>query len=369
VFSGTVSNPGNVTLVNVYVVNNQPTNNTPVIGPITLVPGASVDFSGSYTAPPFCCEITDTLTARGQDRCTSSNVTATATAICPLLYTPAIAVMQTCPPERLVMGSLYSFTGFITNTGDAILTNVVLYGSPDGRGRLFLGPLVLAPGESASYSGSLTVPFNSCSVVLTASSQETCNALEVTGIATCLVATSPMLAVSQICPASPVSAGDLLTYSGSVSNAGNITLTGIRVRHDQGGSSPILSTNSLAPGSTATFSGTFVAPAIGPVTSTSTADGLTPCGEPVTGSASSTCPILAATPIAPTPTIALGLFRLSFASQLGKQYSVQYKTALSDPVWSDLMSIAGTGGNVAFTDPTPARQSSRFYRVIPLTTP
>src|SRR5438874_1264628 len=36
VFSGSVSNAGNVPLTNVIVLNNQPTNNTPVFGPITL---------------------------------------------------------------------------------------------------------------------------------------------------------------------------------------------------------------------------------------------------------------------------------------------------------------------------------------------
>jgi uncharacterized repeat protein (TIGR01451 family) len=127
IFSGTVSNPGNVTLLNVFVVNNQPSNNTPVIGPITLAPGASFDFSGSYTTPPLCCEMTDTLTARGQDRCTASNVTATATAICPLLYTPKIAVVKNCPANPVPVGGLFAFTGYVTNTGDAILTNVLVF--------------------------------------------------------------------------------------------------------------------------------------------------------------------------------------------------------------------------------------------------
>jgi uncharacterized repeat protein (TIGR01451 family) len=75
IYSGTVSNAGNVTLINVFVVDDQPSNNTPVIGPITLSPGAVFNFSGQYTAPLVCCETTDTVTARGQDRCSGSNVT------------------------------------------------------------------------------------------------------------------------------------------------------------------------------------------------------------------------------------------------------------------------------------------------------
>ena len=62
-YSGSVSNAGNVSLVNVYVMDDQPTNNTPVIGPITLAPGATVNFTNSYVAPVCCCLIIDTLTA------------------------------------------------------------------------------------------------------------------------------------------------------------------------------------------------------------------------------------------------------------------------------------------------------------------
>src|SRR4029079_9873195 len=47
--SGAVSNTGNVTLNNVFVTINQPGNNTPVIGPISLAPGASSSFSSSFT--------------------------------------------------------------------------------------------------------------------------------------------------------------------------------------------------------------------------------------------------------------------------------------------------------------------------------
>ena len=47
VFSGVVSNAGNITLVNVTIVNTQPTAGSPVWGPITLAPGESVTYYGS----------------------------------------------------------------------------------------------------------------------------------------------------------------------------------------------------------------------------------------------------------------------------------------------------------------------------------
>src|SRR2546430_3051756 len=72
IYTATVSNPGNVTLTNIMVSDSYEVDcfnwtNVSVLGPITLAPGASTNFSGSYTAPRACCEVLDTLTATGQD--------------------------------------------------------------------------------------------------------------------------------------------------------------------------------------------------------------------------------------------------------------------------------------------------------------
>ena len=50
VFGGSVTNTGNITLMNVMVFSTQSSNSTPVLGPITLAPGASAPFMGSYLA-------------------------------------------------------------------------------------------------------------------------------------------------------------------------------------------------------------------------------------------------------------------------------------------------------------------------------
>jgi uncharacterized repeat protein (TIGR01451 family) len=362
VFSGTVSNPGNVTLVNVYVVNNQPSNNTPVIGPITLAPGASYEFTGSYIAPALCCEISDTLTARAQDRCSGSNVMATATAICPLFYTRVIALVQDCPPAPLAMGSVYSFSGYVTNKGDAILTNVMVFSTAAGQNLVYLGPLDLAPGESAPYSGSMTVPLNACAAAVYVTSQEVCKGTWVTNLTTCPIATAPLLAVTQNCPVNPAVSGGLLTYSGTVSNAGNITLNNIVVTNSQSGNTPILSVATLAPRATASFTGSYLVLAAGPTTSTSTARATSLCGASIAGSAGSTCTVIDG--IGLTPTVVNGVFRLSVATKSGKSYTIQYKNMLSDPTWTNLSTITGTGGSMSVTDPTAAQQPRRFYRVM-----
>jgi uncharacterized repeat protein (TIGR01451 family) len=299
-FTGSVSNAGNVTLVNVVVTNRYKFDcytmtNSPIIGPITLAPGASVNFSGSYTAPWSCCEVVDTLTARGKDNCVGSNVTATATTVCPLLITPAIAVVQNCPVNPIPMGSVYAYSGYVTNTGDTVLTNVFVFG-PQGTNTPVLGPVELAPGESAAYSGSYTVPFNTCSVTVTASGQDICAGNVVANLASCPVATTALLTLAQNCPVAPVIPGGLLTYSGTVSNAGNITLVNIVVANNQSGNTPLITVATLDPGSVASFSGSYAAPASCSSTSTSTAIGRSLCGVGVTNTVSATC-LITTTPL------------------------------------------------------------------------
>jgi uncharacterized repeat protein (TIGR01451 family) len=259
IYSGTVSNAGNVTLINVFVVDDQPSNNTPVIGPITLSPGAVFNFSGQYTAPLVCCETTDTVTARGQDRCSGTNVTATATTICPMLYTPGIALMQNCPPYPLPMGSLYVFSGSVTNTGDAILTNVVVFGRQAGTNLTLLGPLDLAPGQSEQYTGSLTVPSNTCAVTITVTSQETCKGTWITNTTSCPVATTPVITITESCPPGPVTNGSSVVFGGMVCNSGNITLTNIFVFSSQSSNTLVLGPITLLPGACAPFTGSYIA--------------------------------------------------------------------------------------------------------------
>src|SRR6185295_1757249 len=109
--------------------------------------------------------------------------------------------------------------------------------------------------------------------------------------AACTVSTTPGIVVTQNCPANPVSPGGLLTYTGTVSNTGNVTLNNIVVTNNQSGNTPLISVATLAPGASANFTGSYTAPATGPTTSTSTAHATSLCGVPVSNTASSTCPL------------------------------------------------------------------------------
>src|SRR5207249_3113153 len=53
--------------------------------------------------------------------------------------------------------------------------------------------------------------------------------------------------------------------------------------------------------------------------------------------------------------------RLSFPSQTGRSYAVEYKASLADGTWLTLTTVPGNGGMLTVTDALTA--SSRFYRV------
>jgi hypothetical protein len=198
VYTGSVTNTGNVTLTDVFVVDSYPTNNTPVIGPITLAPGASTNFTASYTAPIDCCQVVDTLTATGKGQCDGTLVSSTSSQVCYLLTTPAITVTRVCPAGSFPAGSLFSFTGTVSNTGDTALTNVFVYSSQPAANTVLLGPIDLAPGESEDFAGSYTVAANSDTTtdIVTATGIDDCQARTVTAKADCngpLTSSGPVL--------------------------------------------------------------------------------------------------------------------------------------------------------------------------------
>jgi len=69
--------------------------------------------------------------------------------------------------------------------------------------------------------------------------------------------------------------------------------------------------------------------------------------------------------VAASPTIAASVsahtFSLSFATQTGFNYTVQYKTNLTDSVWQTLSTVPGNGAAQVVTDPTAS--ACRFYRL------
>ena len=107
-FGGWVCNSGNITLTNIFVFSSQP-NNNPVLGPITLAPGACASYAGRYIAtggsnPTTNCiivtngvgtittNVVSVITTNNTPTITTNNVTPTFVSINPPEVPPTGAV-------------------------------------------------------------------------------------------------------------------------------------------------------------------------------------------------------------------------------------------------------------------------------------
>lgn len=301
VFTGTVTNTGNITLTNVVVVNNMPAAGTVVFGPADLAPGAGAAFAGSYVVPVDSCgPYSDTVVATGADKCFGKVVSSTATTSCPGISSPAIAITQECPPNPTPIGGTMTFTAHVSNTGNITLTDIIVVNDKPSAGTVVLRVASLAPGASTNFTAGFTVPasLDACSIAntLAVTGKNKCNTQTVAASVTkiCPVTSAPGIEVTKICPATPPSPGGVQTFTGSVRNTGNVTLSNVTVVVNRPAAGTVVYTAaSLAAGATASFTGSYTVPQDDcSVTDTVTATAVDRCGNPVSDSKTTTCPIL-----------------------------------------------------------------------------
>jgi uncharacterized repeat protein (TIGR01451 family) len=258
IFSGSVSNTGNVTLINIVVVNNQPFANTPVFTLASLAPGVAAPFSGSYLAPTNC-SVADTLTVRASSLCGDA-VANTASATCPITTTPDIKVTKECPGS-VSPGQLLTFSGSVSNTGNVTLTNIVVFNNQPAANTPVFTVASLAPGTGTNFTGSYLAPTNCFFVAdtLTARGLSICGGVVTNTVSReCPITTTPGINITEVCPPGPVTNGSLVVFGGQVCNTGDITLTNIFV-FSSSTSTPVLGPIWLAPGACLPFTGSFIA--------------------------------------------------------------------------------------------------------------
>ncbi|MCD6050882.1 MAG: conserved repeat domain protein, partial [Verrucomicrobia bacterium] len=194
---------------------------------------------------------------------------------------------------------LITISGTITNCGNNTLVGVTVTNSHAGGNFTIVFTENLARGQTANFTTSYT-PVNPCgpsTAVLTvrATDEFTATPRTVTSSTsvTCQNTLTPGIRVTKVCPIISVSPGQLLTFSGSVSNTGNVTLTNIVVMNNQpAANTSVFTKPTLAPGEVANFTGSYVAPANCSISDTLTATAASRCGVGVSSTATATCPIL-----------------------------------------------------------------------------
>jgi hypothetical protein len=267
-------------------------------------------------------------------------------------------------------GGLLTFSGLVSNAGNATLTNVIVVNDhPTNRTPVF-GPITLAPQQSASFSGSYRVCLGCCPPfvdTLTATGAQSCNGSNLTATATaaCRGITTPQLSLVVDCPATPPMLGEVFFYSGSVSNAGDVPLSSVLITDNQAGY--VAEIPALGLQETVDFFGFYLTTNCGPgVVTLVAASGFDFCtGGSVGHQVSASCPVLCPTAPAPVslkPGLAGGQFKFTVATELGRTYTVQCTDSLRPMNWLPQTNFPGTGGSVTITDPITHQQ--RYYRLL-----
>ena len=369
--SGVVSNAGCVMLTNVFVYNDEPDPNTQLLGPITLGPGQATNFFSSYRLPPDRCSYVETVSATGQDARYGHTGKASVPTVCPTAVNPGLAIIKNCPPFPVLPGQPLLFSGVVSNAGNITLTEVTILNNQVSTNVPVLGPISLAVGESANFSGSylVPVPAAACAAsitdVVSASGTSICGGTNVTARTTnsCPIQPLSLLVVTKDCLGGPVAPGGLLSFSGTISNAGTVTLTNVIVGSDHVTNTlPVLGPFTLAPYQTTNYSGSYnvCAYCCPPYVDTISVTGAQICnGSNVAATATTSCPgrttpRLAVTVDCPAePTTQGGLF--FYSGSVSNAGDVMVK----DVIVTDIQ--AGTTNQIGMLAPTETADFFSFY--------
>jgi hypothetical protein len=113
-FGGSVCNSGNITLTNIFVFSSQP-GNPQVLGPITLLPGACAQFTGSYLATGGCNPLTNSTIVTNSSVIITPTNTVTVTPTNTVTVTPTNTVTITTNNSGTITTN-YTVTITPTNT-------------------------------------------------------------------------------------------------------------------------------------------------------------------------------------------------------------------------------------------------------------
>ena len=345
-----VTNTGNVDLSGVHVTDTQlPPAGSLTSGPTcqslsgpsgtcsgsstSLAPGQVATFTATYIVTQADLNhesIHDSATATGTPPTGPSVTSPPATATVPAIPSPAVSITKSAAPASVsTVGQTVTYTFAVKNTGNLDLTGVSVDDTQQApAGSLASGPTCqslsgpsgtcsgsstsLAPGQVATFTATYIVTqadLNHGSIHDSATATGTPptgpSVTSPPATATVPVKSSPALSITKSAnPGTVTTVGQTVTYTFTVTNTGNLDLTGVSVNDTQqspaGGlaSGPTCqslaspsgtcsgSSTSLAPGQSATFTATYTVTQAdlnhGSITDSATATGTPPTGPPQT---------------------------------------------------------------------------------------
>ncbi|MBJ6723708.1 SdrD B-like domain-containing protein [Geomesophilobacter sediminis] len=221
--------------------------------PATLAPGASAPITGSYI--PTGSNSSDTVTCSATGAINSASVSANSSATCGIDTKVTWTINDSCANAG-APGLPIGISAVISNTGNDTITGIVCSDSKGGS--LTNVPTSLAPGASATMTGGYVTSLSPSTDMVTCSGYGITNATAVTGTssATCQVLTAPSLTLTESC-SNASAPGQPIGISGLLTNTGNESLAGFNCTDSQGAVLTGVPTT-LAPGASATLTGSYV---------------------------------------------------------------------------------------------------------------
>ncbi|MBD8585883.1 DUF11 domain-containing protein [Frigoribacterium sp. CFBP 8766] len=328
-YSYVVTNTGGVTLTGVTVRDGQARVTDAVFGPWpggtagTLAPGRSVTATATHVlsqAEVDAGGVSSTATTRGTPP-SGARVAGTADARTEVAERPDVEVTKTgtlADGARGVVGDRIDYEFVVVNRGNVTLNLLTvrdaLVGVGDVRFGEWPGPVgQVGPGEQVRAAASYTVTQGDADAgavvnqALATATPPSGEPVTGTGVHTLALApTTPALSVAktQVLPADAAGvAGDVVTYSFTVTNTGTSTLTDVVLSDAQAGLSDLVvgswptSAGTLAPGQSVTATATHVLTQAdvdaGGLSSPAVASGTSPQGDAVAARTSASTPLTA----------------------------------------------------------------------------
>jgi uncharacterized repeat protein (TIGR01451 family) len=281
-YSFSVENTGNVALTNVNVTDALTGSTNLAVDPATLGPGDTGTATATYTvtqADLDASSITNTATAYGTFDSTEysddgqTTVSGAQSATLELTKTATLINGGTPDPfEYAAVDDVITYSFSVENTGSVTLTNVNVSDALTGSTNLAINPATLGPGDTGTATATYTVTqaeLDAGSIANTATAYGTFDSTEYSddGQTTVSGTQTPALELNKtatlINDATPdpfeyTAVDDVITYTFSVENIGNVTLTDVNVTDALTGSTNLaIDPVTLGPGDTGTATATY----------------------------------------------------------------------------------------------------------------
>jgi len=291
-YTYTITNTGDTTISGISVIDN-------VLGDITpadtvVAAGEVLTFTATHvvTEADLPSPLENTVTVSGTDS-QGTPIEETTTETVEVTYTSSYSVTKVADVASANIGDTITYTYTITNTGDTTISGIAVLDSK-------IGPITppateIAPGDVLSFTATYEVteadlPSPLENTVTVSGTDPEGNPVEETATETVEVTYTSSYSVTKVADVASANIGDTITYTYTITNTGDTTISGIAVLDSKIG--PITpSATEIAPGDVLSFTATYEvteADLPSPLENTVTVSGTDPEGTPIEETATET---------------------------------------------------------------------------------